>query len=57
MVGSRHLNIQHRFEPLDDETFRTVQQSIISYIQSEYVYGPAESTATCASFLALRSLV
>ncbi|KAI9566771.1 armadillo-type protein [Boletus coccyginus] len=36
----------NRFEPLDDETFRTVQQSIISYIQSEYVYGPAESTAT-----------
>ncbi|KIJ62794.1 hypothetical protein HYDPIDRAFT_113893 [Hydnomerulius pinastri MD-312] len=36
----------NRFEPLDEETFRTLQQSIISYIQSEYVYGSAESTAT-----------
>lgn len=53
MVGTRNPNLQHRFEPLDEETFRTVQQSIISYIQSEYVYGPAESTATCVSFLTL----
>ncbi|KAF9237674.1 armadillo-type protein [Melanogaster broomeanus] len=36
----------NRFEPLDEETFRTLQQSIISYIQSEYVYGPAESAAS-----------
>ncbi|KAH7884716.1 armadillo-type protein [Phlebopus sp. FC_14] len=36
----------NRFEPLDEETFRTMQQSIVSYIQSEYVYGSAESTAT-----------
>ncbi|KAF9223423.1 ARM repeat-containing protein [Gyrodon lividus] len=36
----------NRFESLGEETFRTVQQSFISYIQSEYVYGPAESTTT-----------
>ncbi|EGN99272.1 hypothetical protein SERLA73DRAFT_54418 [Serpula lacrymans var. lacrymans S7.3] len=36
----------NRFEPLDEESFRTLQQSIISYIQSEYVYGSAEANAT-----------
>jgi len=38
----------NRFEPLDDESFRTLQKSLISYIQSEYLYGSAESTAPCA---------
>ena len=54
-MGIGYPNLQHRFEPLDDDTFRTMQQSILSYIQSEYLYGPAESTATCASFTALPS--
>ncbi|KAF8206454.1 armadillo-type protein [Mycena galopus ATCC 62051] len=36
----------NRFEPLDDECFRTIQQSLVAYIQSEYVYGPAEASST-----------
>ncbi|KAJ7637739.1 armadillo-type protein [Mycena polygramma] len=36
----------NRFEPLDDECFRTIQQSLVAYIQSEYVYGPAEANST-----------
>ncbi|KAJ7035025.1 armadillo-type protein [Mycena alexandri] len=36
----------NRFEPLDDETFRTIQQSLVAYIQSEYVYGPAEANSS-----------
>ncbi|KAF9468102.1 armadillo-type protein [Collybia nuda] len=35
----------NRFEPLDDETFRTIQQALVSYIQSEYVLGSAEADA------------
>ncbi|KAF7968962.1 hypothetical protein HWV62_28753 [Athelia sp. TMB] len=35
----------NRFEPLEEEAFRTLQQSLISYIQSEYLYGSAESSA------------
>ncbi|KAG5644385.1 hypothetical protein DXG03_008613 [Asterophora parasitica] len=36
----------NRFERLDDETFRTLQQALVSYIQSEYVGGSAEADAT-----------
>ncbi|KAJ6505980.1 armadillo-type protein [Mycena vulgaris] len=36
----------NRFEPLEDETFRTIQQSLVSYIQSEYIYGPAEANSS-----------
>ncbi|GLB40453.1 putative ARM repeat-containing protein [Lyophyllum shimeji] len=36
----------NRFEPLDDDTFRTLQQALVSYIQSEYVVGSAEAEAT-----------
>lgn len=36
----------NRFEPLDEDSFRTLQQSLISYVQSEYVYGSAESNAS-----------
>ncbi|KAI5998619.1 armadillo-type protein [Pisolithus albus] len=36
----------NRFERLDDDTFRSLQESILSYIQSEYVYGSAESNAS-----------
>ncbi|KAJ7707736.1 armadillo-type protein [Mycena rosella] len=35
----------NRFEPLDDESFRTIQQSLVAYIQSEYIYGPAEANS------------
>ncbi|KAG6813913.1 hypothetical protein H0H92_005762 [Tricholoma furcatifolium] len=35
----------NRFEPLDAETFQTLQQALVSYIQSEYVVGSAESDA------------
>lgn len=36
-----------RFQPLDDESFRTIQQSLVNYIQSEYIYGPAEANSSC----------
>ncbi|KAJ7170663.1 armadillo-type protein [Mycena crocata] len=36
----------NRFEPLDDESFGTIQQSLVGYIQSEYIYGPAEANST-----------
>ncbi|EIW83859.1 ARM repeat-containing protein [Coniophora puteana RWD-64-598 SS2] len=35
-----------RFEPLDEDSFCTLQQAFVSYIQSEYVQGSAESNAT-----------
>ncbi|KAH7927937.1 ARM repeat-containing protein [Leucogyrophana mollusca] len=35
----------NRFEPLDEESFHALRQSILSYLQSEYVYGSAESDA------------
>ncbi|KAG6820945.1 hypothetical protein H0H93_009181 [Arthromyces matolae] len=35
----------NRFDPLDAETFHTLQQALVSYIQSEYVSGSAESDA------------
>jgi exportin-T len=37
---------------LDDDTFRTLQQSFMSYIQAEFVHGSAEAGAPCVySFL------
>ncbi|KAJ3999466.1 armadillo-type protein [Lentinula boryana] len=38
--------LDNRFAPLDSEAFQIIQQSILSYIQSEYVYGSAEANAT-----------
>ncbi|KAH8092595.1 ARM repeat-containing protein [Cristinia sonorae] len=35
----------NRFDPLDQESFQTLRHSLISYIQSEYLYGAAESNA------------
>lgn len=43
-----------RFEPFDDESFQTIQRSLVSYIQSEYVYGSAEASAPCKSPFAPR---
>ncbi|OAX43155.1 ARM repeat-containing protein [Rhizopogon vinicolor AM-OR11-026] len=38
--------LDNRFEPLDEDSFHTLQQSLISYVRSEYVYGSAESHAS-----------
>jgi hypothetical protein len=38
-----------RSEPLDEESFDTLRQMLVAYIQSEYIYGLAESNAPCAS--------
>ncbi|CDO78180.1 hypothetical protein BN946_scf184797.g6 [Trametes cinnabarina] len=38
--------LDNRFEPLDDNTFETIRQSVLNYIQSEYIYGPAEADAS-----------
>ncbi|KDR76202.1 hypothetical protein GALMADRAFT_247461 [Galerina marginata CBS 339.88] len=38
--------LDNRFERFDDESFATLQQALITYIQSEYVLGPAEADAT-----------
>ncbi|KAF9477931.1 ARM repeat-containing protein [Pholiota conissans] len=35
--------LDNRFEPFDEDSFTTLQQALISYIQSEYVLGPAEA--------------
>ncbi|THH14212.1 hypothetical protein EW146_g6092 [Bondarzewia mesenterica] len=37
--------LDNRFEALDDDCFRTLQQSLMRYIQSEYLYGSAEASA------------
>ncbi|KAI0690003.1 ARM repeat-containing protein [Cytidiella melzeri] len=37
--------LDNRSEPLDDDAFQLLRQSFVSYIQSEYLYGPAESSA------------
>lgn len=49
--GYRHqLSIcLFRFELFDEESFQTLQQALVNYIQSEYVLGPAEADATCMS--------
>ncbi|KAH9903044.1 ARM repeat-containing protein [Cubamyces lactineus] len=38
--------LDNRFEPLNDDTFQTLRQSLLNYIQSEYLYGPAEADAS-----------
>ncbi|KAL1668161.1 armadillo-type protein [Schizophyllum commune] len=35
-----------RLVPFDQETFSTLQQAMLAYIQSEYVFGAAEASAT-----------
>ncbi|KAI0049750.1 KapM protein [Auriscalpium vulgare] len=37
--------LENRFQGLEDESFRTLQQTFLAYIQSEYTYGSAEATA------------
>ncbi|PCH42166.1 ARM repeat-containing protein [Wolfiporia cocos MD-104 SS10] len=37
--------LDNRFDPLDDESFQTLHQAVISYIRSEYLYGSAEADA------------
>jgi len=36
-----------RFDPLDDDQFNTIQQSLMAYLQAEYIGGPAESDTPC----------
>ncbi|KAI0749767.1 ARM repeat-containing protein [Daedaleopsis nitida] len=38
--------LDNRFDPLDEEIFQTLRQSLLNYIQSEYLFGPAESDAS-----------
>ncbi|KAF9818874.1 hypothetical protein IEO21_02530 [Rhodonia placenta] len=38
--------LENRYESLDEETFQTLRQSLVTYIQSEYLYGPAEAEAS-----------
>lgn len=45
--------LEHKYEPLDEDSFRTLQQGLVSYIQSEYVYGPAETSASCEITLSI----
>ena len=40
-----------RFERFDDESFQTLQQALVNYIQSEYVLGSAEADAACRCFV------
>jgi len=39
-----------RFDSLEPEAFNIVQESLVKYIQSEYIYGPAEASSPCASY-------
>ena len=41
--------LDNRCAPLEPESFRTLQQALVDYIQSEYLYGSAEATAACGS--------
>ena len=42
--------LDNKFEPMDAESFQTLQQGLVNYIRSEFLYGPAEATASCESF-------
>ncbi|KAL4252303.1 Exportin-T [Abortiporus biennis] len=37
--------LDNRYDPLDADSFQTLRQALVSYIQSEYLYGSAESNA------------
>ncbi|KAJ7593086.1 armadillo-type protein [Mycena floridula] len=37
--------LDNRFEPFDVESFQTLQQALVAYIQSEFVFGSAEASA------------
>ena len=39
--------LDSNYEPLDAESFVTLQQALSSYIQSEYIFGPAEDASPC----------
>lgn len=50
MLGNVTLtgyNLYPSFEPSDEDGFQTLRQSLLNYIQSEYLFGPAESDASC----------
>jgi len=48
-VGLSNFLTIDRFDSLEEETFKIVQESLVKYIQSEYIYGPAEATSPCMS--------
>ncbi|KAF9267725.1 ARM repeat-containing protein [Marasmius fiardii PR-910] len=37
--------LDNRFEPFDPESFQTLQQALLSYVQSEFLYGRSEASA------------
>ncbi|CCM00091.1 uncharacterized protein FIBRA_02118 [Fibroporia radiculosa] len=37
--------LDNRFDPLDEDSFQTLRQALMTYVQSEYLYGTAESNA------------
>lgn len=39
--------LDSRYEPLDENAFQNIRQALVSYIQSEYVLGQAEGSASC----------
>lgn len=41
------LELRSVASSFDPDSFQIIQQSFLSYIQSEYVYGSAEANATC----------
>ena len=43
--------LDSKFEPLDPNTFQTLQQALVNYVQSEFIYGPAEASAPCESLV------
>lgn len=43
----RHSLHFSRSEPLDDDSFRLLRETLLAYIQSEYLFGEAESAAPC----------
>lgn len=45
--SSIDANQFYRVDPLDENTFQILQQGLFTYIQTEFVFGPAERNATC----------
>jgi exportin-T len=41
--------LDNRFESMDADSFQMIQQALVNYIRSEFIYGPAEASATCES--------
>ena len=46
--------LDSRFDPLSSDSFEVLRQSLMTYVQSEYVRGTAEAGAPCESVERLR---